>query len=61
MTMNYPREVIEAAYGRTDLKPSMFGVRAMGDPNLMRQLRPPGPLTDAQADRPGYGSPGRNL
>ena len=24
---------------RTDLKPSMFGLRATGDPNLMRQLR----------------------
>ena len=24
---------------RTGLKPSMFGLRAAGDPNLMRQLR----------------------
>ena len=24
---------------RTGLKPSMFGLRAVGDPNLMRQLR----------------------
>ena len=36
---------------RTGLKPSMFGLRAAGDPNLMRQLRRGRSPTLAMADR----------
>ena len=36
---------------RTGLKPSMFGLRATGDPNLMRQLRRGRSPTLATADR----------
>ena len=42
---------LDAFLKRTGLRPSMFGLRAAGDPNLMRQLRHGFSLTPAPAEQ----------